>query len=133
MKRNTAVIGLGSNIEPELNIELARRELAHAVNVLKASSFVETEPVGYKNQNAFLNGALLVETPLEAEELKDLLRRLEKKLGRVRNENKFGPRTIDLDILVWNGEVYDNDVYMREFLRYSILELIPDLNLGKSE
>jgi 2-amino-4-hydroxy-6-hydroxymethyldihydropteridine diphosphokinase len=57
------------------------------------------------------------------------LKELESKLGRVNTDNRYGPRTIDLDILVWNGEVVDEEVYEREFLRKSIKELLPDLDL----
>jgi 2-amino-4-hydroxy-6-hydroxymethyldihydropteridine diphosphokinase len=81
--------------------------------------------VGFKEQAPFLNGALLIETELDAAALKIRLREIETALGRVRAENKYGPRTIDLDILVWNGEVVDDDVYEREFLKSSIVELLP--------
>ncbi len=57
--------------------------------------------------------------------MKTRLREIESGLGRVRTGNKNGPRTIDLDILVWNGEVVDDDVYEREFLKTSIRELLP--------
>jgi len=61
--------------------------------------------------------------------LKRRLREIESGLGRVRTANKNGPRTIDLDILVWNGEVVDADVYERGFLRDSIIELLPGITL----
>jgi len=115
---NTAVVGLGSNIDPEENIEKAR------------DSFVETEPVGYKEQRNFINGALLIETDMDVQGLKSWLKNLEASLGRARTENKYGPRTIDLDILVWNGKVVDGEVYERNFLKTSIGELLPDLDLG---
>ncbi len=60
---------------------------------------------------------------------KSWLKNLEKKLGRVKSENKDGPRTIDLDIIVWNGKVVDSEVYEREFLINSINELLPELKL----
>ena len=62
--------------------------------------------------------------------LKSWLKNLEKKLGRVRLENKNGPRTIDLDIIIWNREVVDNEVYEREFLLNSINELLPELKIN---
>lgn len=125
MKTNRAVLGLGSNIDPEENIRKAMEIIRGEVSLIKASSFVETEPVGFKEQRSFINGALLIETPLGASELKTRLRGIEAGLGRVRTGDKNGPRTIDLDILVWNGEIVDDDVYEREFLRSSIRELIP--------
>ena len=129
MKTNRAVLGLGSNIDPEENIRRAIEIISGEVSLIKTSSFVETEPVGFKEQRSFINGALLIETPLGAFELKRRLREIEGELGRVRTANKNGPRTIDLDILVWNGEVVDADVYERGFLRDSIKELLPDIAL----
>lgn len=129
MTLNTAVIGLGSNIDPEENIAKAREAIAGAFKLVKSSSFVETEPVGYKEQDTFINGALLVETEMDAQSLKSWLRMLESSLGRVRTDNSYGPRTIDLDILVWNGVVVDREVYEREFLRKSIAELIPGIEI----
>jgi 2-amino-4-hydroxy-6-hydroxymethyldihydropteridine diphosphokinase len=129
MNVNRAVIGLGSNINPEENIRRAKDAIAEEFNLIKSSSFVETEPVGFKEQDRFLNGALLIETELDARGLKSWLKSLEIKLGRSKTDNKNGPRAIDLDILVWNGEVVDEEVYEREFLRRSIKELLPDLDL----
>ncbi len=129
MGKNTAVIGLGSNIDPESNIKKARDAIAGEFEVIKSSSFVETEPIGYKEQRNFLNGALLIETGMDVQGLKSRLRALESDLGRVWTENRDGPRTIDLDILVWNGEVVDGEVYERNFLKTSIGELLPDLDL----
>jgi 2-amino-4-hydroxy-6-hydroxymethyldihydropteridine diphosphokinase len=123
------VIGLGSNIDAEENIRRAKEAIAGEFTLIKSSSFVETEPVGFKEQDRFLNGALLVETESDASSLKSWLKELESKLGRVNTDNRYGPRTIDLDILVWNGEVIDEEVYEREFLRKSIKELLPDLDL----
>lgn len=125
MKTNRAVLGLGSNIDPEENTRKAIELIRAEFSLIKTSSFVRTEPVGFKEQAPFLNGALLIETELDAASLKARLREIEAELGRVRAENKNGPRTIDLDILVWNGAVVDDDVYEREFLKSSIIEILP--------
>ena len=129
MNVNRAVIGLGSNINAEENIRRAKEAIAGEFMLIKSSSFVETEPVGFKEQDRFINGALLIETELNAARLESRLKVLETELGRVKTDNKYGPRSIDLDILVWNGEVVDEEVYEREFLRKSINELMPDLDL----
>jgi 2-amino-4-hydroxy-6-hydroxymethyldihydropteridine diphosphokinase len=129
MNVNRAVIGLGSNINAEENIRRAKEAIAGEFMLIKSSSFVETEPVGFKEQDRFINGALLIETELNARGLKSWLKSLEIKLGRAKTNNKNGPRPIDLDILVWNGEVVDEEVYEREFLRKSINELMPELDL----
>lgn len=129
MKPNRVIIGVGSNINPEKNIGLAKTAIESAHELLKASSFVKTEPLGFKNQDKFTNGAFLIRTEMDLDELKSWLNNLESKLGRVKTENKNGPRTIDLDILVWNGEIVDGDVAERKFLRESIDELMPDLEI----
>jgi len=129
MNVNRAVIGLGSNINAEENIRRAKEAIAGEFMLIKSSSFVETEPVGFKEQDRFINGALLIETELNATRLESRLKVLETELGRVKTDNKYDPRSIDLDILVWNGEVVDEEVYEREFLRKSINELMPDLDL----
>lgn len=133
MKLNEVVIGVGSNIDPVNNIKIAEQTISANHNLIKISSFIETEPIGYKNQDNFLNGALLIETEMGLSELKYWLKTLEQKLGRTKTENKNGPRTIDLDIIVWNGKVIDNEVYEREFLLNSIKEILPDIILKDKE
>jgi 2-amino-4-hydroxy-6-hydroxymethyldihydropteridine diphosphokinase len=129
MKYNVAVIGLGSNIEPEKNIRHARKELESRFKLKGESSFVKTEPVGFEDQPKFINGAVLIETDMNYDDLKNHLCRIERELGRVRTENKDGPRTIDLDILVWNGDIMDDEVYERPFLKNSVRELLPEIDL----
>lgn len=124
---NTAVIGVGSNIEAEENTSAAKDMLARKLRVVSSSRFVKTEPVGYPEQEDFLNGSLLVETRFELAGLRNMLKEVERNLGRVARENRHGPRKIDLDILVWNGEIVDSDVYEREFLMASVIELCPEL------
>ncbi len=130
MKLNEVVIGVGSNIDSGNNIKEAKKAVELTHNLIKTSSFIETEPIGCKNQNNFLNGAFLIETEMDTLTLKSWLKNLEEKLGRIRSENKDGPRTIDLDIIVWNREVVDNEVYEREFLLNSIKELLPELKIN---
>lgn len=124
---NTAIIGLGSNIEPEKNIEQARRLLCGRFTVKKESEFIETEPVGYQDQDNFINGAVLIETDLTLNQLTSELKHLEKQLGRQKSPFRFGPRTIDLDIVVFNSQIIDQDFYSRDFLKSSVLALLPDL------
>lgn len=129
MKLNKVVIGVGSNIDPNQNIKIAQNALANHLNLIKTSALIETEPIGCSNQENFLNCAFLVETEMDSISLKSWLKDLENSMGRVRTENKDGPRTIDLDIVVWNGEIVDNEVYERVFLQNSIKELLPKLKI----
>ena len=123
------VIGLGSNIDPEVNLEQAVHELKSRFKVSKRSQWTRTKPIGIQDQPDFYNGALLMETELEQQSLKMELKRIEDILGRDRSLPKFGPRTIDLDILIWNKKVVDEDYYERDFLRKGVEEIIPDLEL----
>ncbi len=123
------VIGLGSNIDPEANLEQAVLELKSRFKVSKQSKWIRTKPIGIQDQPDFYNGALLLETELEQQSLKKELKRIEDILGRDRSLPKFGPRTIDLDILIWNKKVVDEDYYERDFLRKGVEEIIPDLKL----
>ena len=123
------VIGLGSNIDPEVNLEQAVQELKSRFKVSKRSQWTRTKPIGIQDQPDFYNGALLMETELEQQSLKQELKRIEDILGRDRSLPKFGPRTIDLDILIWNKKVVDEDYYERDFLRKGVEEIIPDLEL----
>lgn len=124
---NSAIIGLGSNIDAPNNILKAKSILAEHFKILKVSTFVSTKPVGHLQQPDFINGAVLLKTFLNLSQVKKTLKIIESQLGRRPSPDKFGPRTIDLDIIVWNNQVIDQDFYNREYLRKSALELLPDL------
>lgn len=126
---NEVIIGLGSNIDAVKNIEKAKIILKNEIGSIKSSRFIETKPIGYKNQNNFLNGAVLLFTNMALSKLTEKLKRIESSMGREKSFHKYGPRIIDLDILVWNNEIVDKDVFKRKFLKESILELKPNLDL----
>ncbi len=94
-----AVIALGSNIgNPKENLDLALALLREATDVKKVSSYYVTKPVGYEDQPDFVNAVCIIETELPAMELLNMLHGIEKSMGRERTI-KWGPRTIDLDII----------------------------------
>ena len=126
---NRAVIGVGSNIEPELNVPRARERIARRHVIVAESPLVETSPIGYVDQPDFTNGALLLETLADRTRLRADLKAIEMMLGREPGENRYGPRTIDLDIVVWNGEIIDRDLYTRDYLREAVLAVLPELKL----
>lgn len=100
-----AYIGLGANLgDREATLREALRLLGEAdgIEVVAVSSLVETEPWGYADQPAFLNGAAALETTLRPLDLLALLLDVERRLGRVRADEapRYGPRTVDLDLLV---------------------------------
>ncbi|WP_303925258.1 2-amino-4-hydroxy-6-hydroxymethyldihydropteridine diphosphokinase [Draconibacterium sediminis] len=120
---NIVIIGIGSNINADENIAKMLEILNQEVKVLEVSSMIKTKPIGIKDQADFTNGAVKVCTTLTEPDLKKLLKLIEDRMGRDRTGPKFGPRCIDLDIAVWNGEVVDEDYYTRDFLRKSVEEL----------
>ena len=121
--RNEAIIGIGSNINAEENISKMLEVLGKEVEILKVSSWLKTKPIGIEDQQDFTNGAVKIQTALNREGLNRVLKNIEDRLGRDRSAPKFGPRSIDLDIVVWNGEIVDEDYYTRDFLRKSVQEV----------
>lgn len=124
---NEVIIGIGSNIDSEENIQKTLDVLKNDFQVLGISNLIRTKPIGITNQADFVNGAVKIKCELQQEELKKYLRKLEDKLGRDRTLPKFGPRTIDLDIVIWNNKVVDEDFYSRDFLQESCRQLGFDL------
>ena len=136
-KRHKAYIGLGSNIgdkEEYLKEAINKISSEKNIKIIKQSSFITTKPWGYLEQEDFLNAVAEVETILEAEELMDLLLKVEEELNRER-KIKWGPRTIDLDILMYD-EVISSDekvilphprMHEREFVLKPLNEIAPYL------
>ena len=99
-----AYIGLGSNVgDKKANCRKAIDLLAGSGRVIRTSSWYCTEPIGHADQDDFVNAVVEIETGLSAEALLDRCRSIEKELGRVRTTH-WGPRTIDLDILLYGAE-----------------------------
>ena len=132
-----AYIGLGSNLaDREGTIEQAVGLLGAepGIEVVSVSSLRETEPWGRVAQPAFLNGAVALETTLEPRALLGVLLDVERRLGRVRDE-RWGPRTIDLDLLLYGDVVLDEPgltvphplLHERAFVLEPLQELDPEL------
>lgn len=126
---NQAGILLGSNIEAEVNLVKALRSLQAGFGSMRVSSAWETSSVGFEGPN-YLNVAVLVETSLEPRALAEqVLRPLEKRLGRRRQLNKFAPRTIDLDIVIWNHAVLADEIWEHAHAAVPFAQIEPDLRL----
>ncbi|HZK38412.1 MAG TPA: 2-amino-4-hydroxy-6-hydroxymethyldihydropteridine diphosphokinase, partial [Clostridia bacterium] len=98
---NKIYLSLGSNIgDTKSNLDRAVELLKEKVNILNISSYYETEPVGYKDQDWFLNIALEGETDLNPEALLKFTQSIENKMKR-KKTIRFGPRIIDIDILLY--------------------------------
>jgi 2-amino-4-hydroxy-6-hydroxymethyldihydropteridine diphosphokinase len=127
---NSAIIGLGSNLQPDENMAKALRHLSSHFDVISVSEFKITAPIGITDQPDFLNGAARVNTLLSQEAVEARLKEIEDAMGRDRTAPKFGPRVMDLDLIVWNGQVVDPDYYSRDFLRDAVSEVQGDPDLG---
>jgi 2-amino-4-hydroxy-6-hydroxymethyldihydropteridine diphosphokinase len=135
---NLAFISLGSNIQPKLNLRRAVELLRTRTELLAVSSAYRTLPQGYTDQPDFLNMAIRLATPLSPITLKkDVLDWIERELGRVRDpNNKNAPRTIDLDVSLWNHDVFnygekpwdipDPDIVHFAHVAIPLAELAPD-------
>jgi 2-amino-4-hydroxy-6-hydroxymethyldihydropteridine diphosphokinase len=133
-----AYVGLGANLgdrEATLRAAIAALDATEGVQVSAVSALLETEPVDYLDQPRFLNGAVALETTLAPRELLDALLAVERSLGRTRGGPRFGPRTIDLDLLLYGEESIDEQgltvphprLHERAFALEPLAELDPDL------
>lgn len=136
---NTAYVGLGSNLgDKEANIKKALKllETSPGVQVKRVASFYRTAPVGYTRQDWFLNTVAEVETGLKPHELLSLLLDIEERLGRVRTV-RWGPRTVDLDLLIFGRETINApDLIVphprmseRAFVMVPLAELAPEFTI----
>ena len=136
-----AFVGLGSNLgdrEGTLRAAVGRLRSMAATRVVRVSSLRNTEPVGYVDQPRFLNGVVELETVLPAHELLDVLLELERGFGRDRSASPpRGPRTLDLDLLLYGGEeiaepgleVPHPRLHERRFVLEPLAELDPALEV----
>ncbi|WP_030006087.1 2-amino-4-hydroxy-6-hydroxymethyldihydropteridine diphosphokinase [Picosynechococcus sp. NKBG042902] len=144
MAQNRVYLSVASNIQPEANILQAMTELKQFCQLKAISRCFVTDAIPAPGQAPtkdlpyYINCVAFVETAYEATAFKfDVLRSLETKLGRVRTADKYAPRTLDLDILLFNDAVIqaenlvipDPDIKKRWFLTQGILDINPDLSL----
>jgi 2-amino-4-hydroxy-6-hydroxymethyldihydropteridine diphosphokinase len=129
-----AYVGLGSNLGDRERLIARAAELIGAVRV---STVIETEPWGYGDQPMFLNAVAELETQLTPRQLLDHLLDVERRLGRERIGPQWGPRTIDLDLLLYGDQTIDEPglvvphprLAMREFVLRPLAELVPSLKI----
>lgn len=131
-----AFIGIGSNIEPAENVRKAVKLLSCKTHILAISTIYQTASLRNPDQPLFYNGVVEIETELPPEEFKNsVLHEIENRLGRVRTSDKYAPRTIDLDILIYNQltDYIDPEIFERPFLAIPIFELAPSFVIPESE
>ena len=131
-------MGVGSNLgdrEDTIRRGVELLDGARGVHVVATSTLRETEPWGYLDQPSFLNGAIVVETSLSPQDLLEVLLVVERQLGRTREGPRYGPRTIDLDLLLYGEMKLDQPgltvphprLYERVFALEPLYELAPGL------
>jgi 2-amino-4-hydroxy-6-hydroxymethyldihydropteridine diphosphokinase len=140
-----AFVGLGANLGDRENTLRAAVEALGGetgIEVVAVSALRETEPVGVGEQPLYLNGAAELETTLTARDLLERLLAVEQRFGRVRSPGEHGPRTLDLDLLLYGGEVIDEPgltvphprLHERRFVLEPLAELAPGLHVpGRGE
>jgi 2-amino-4-hydroxy-6-hydroxymethyldihydropteridine diphosphokinase len=132
-----AYVGLGANLgerETTVREALARLAAEPGIEVVSVSQLRETDPVGYADQPRFVNAAAAVETVLSPRDLLARLLAIERALGRTRDGPRYGPRTIDLDLLLYGVETLDEPglrlphprLHERRFALEPLAELDPE-------
>lgn len=131
-------IALGSNLaQPLQQVNTALEALDHIprTHLIVCSPFYRTKPLGPQNQPDFLNAVVALDTQLPPEQLLDHTQAIERNQGRVRKDERWGPRTLDLDIMLYGDRVIDTDrltvphygLKQREFMLYPLADITPDL------
>lgn len=130
-------VGLGANLgdrEATIRLALDRLSAHEGIEVERVSRLRETDPVGYEDQPRFLNGVARLQTGFEPRELLAVLLDLERDLGRTRHGPRLGPRTIDLDILLYDSRIVDEPglriPHPRMAERAFVLEPLAELDAG---
>lgn len=125
-KTHQVYLSLGSNIEPEQNLPRAVRLLRQKTQVVAVSHAWQSHAVGSRGPD-FLNACALAITSLSRQEFKEqVIRPIEVALGRVRTQDKFAPRPIDIDILFYDEEPFE-DFLHHAFVVVPLAEIAPDL------
>ncbi len=134
-----AVIVFGSNINPQKYVPEAIRRLGKVVHILAISPVYRTPPVGASGSPSYWNGALLIETEISPRELRDrVLRGIEAALGRVRTPDPNAARTIDLDLVLYQGVHSDTsgillpspDLWHYAHVAIPVADIVPDWPLN---
>ncbi|SES63665.1 2-amino-4-hydroxy-6-hydroxymethyldihydropteridine diphosphokinase [Thorsellia anophelis] len=141
---HTVYLALGSNLgDPYANVNFAIEQIKKLPNSkwMCVSSFYRTKPLGGLSQDDYLNAVACIETQLSPIELLDKTQSIELKAGRIRTQERFASRTLDIDILLFGNEIVENDrltiphygLKSREFMLYPLFEIAPDLILPEGE
>ncbi|PVZ83344.1 2-amino-4-hydroxy-6-hydroxymethyldihydropteridine diphosphokinase [Serratia sp. S1B] len=137
-------IALGSNLAhpiEQINNALAALDNLPQTERILCSPLYRTKPLGPQNQPDFLNAVVALDTQLFAEQLLDHTQAIERDQGRVRKDERWGPRTLDLDIMLYGDQVINTErltvphygLKQREFMLYPLADIAPNLVLPDGE
>lgn len=133
-------LGLGANLnQPVVQLQNATKALAAhpAINLVASSKLYGSKPMGPQDQPDYVNSVVLIETSLAPEQLLDITQAIELEFGRVRKEERWGPRTLDIDVLLYGNDTLNSErltvphygMKTREFVLYPLNEIAPLLSL----
>ena len=133
-------VSVGSNVDPEKNVTRALRLLNHELGIRAISTFYRTPALNRPQDPPFVNGVVEVGDALGPLDLKKVLQNIERTVGRERTADRYAPRTVDLDLLLYGDLVSSSDgltiphpdLRERPFVAIPLLELAPDLILPDS-
>jgi 2-amino-4-hydroxy-6-hydroxymethyldihydropteridine diphosphokinase len=127
-KKHQVILGLGSNISPAENLKSGLYLLGQITSIESVSKIWQTRAVGSKGPD-FLNAAVRISTPLTPDELRNqVIRPIENFLGRERTKDPNSPRTIDVDILIFDGKILDPDIWNYAHLCVPLSQLLPNFS-----
>jgi len=135
----TVYLGLGANLNDPINqlnqAVAALKSLPDTKSSVKVSAFYSSKPMGPQDQPDYVNAVACIQTTLQPLDLLALTQKIELDLGRVRKDERWGPRTLDIDILLFGEKTIDlptltvphYGMKLREFVIYPLLEIAPNL------
>lgn len=121
---NTAIIMLGSNVDAEQNLELAKEKISEYYEVVSESSILKNTPRGAQYKNEFSNQALKVLSADNAEETKYIFKQIESDMGRTEKSKSTGQMPIDIDLIFWNETQLHKDYSRFEYVKTCVNEII---------
>jgi len=120
---NTAIIILGSNSNPDQNLEIAKEKLSEYFELVSQSNRIITKPIGKNYKYDFHNESVKLLSVDTAEETKILFKQIEKDLGRTPESKKLGVVPIDIDLIYWNEALVDDDYNKFDFVKTCVDEI----------
>lgn len=130
--QHTVILLIGSNINPHYHLPRIITDISQQFTITAKSFIYETLPVGANGSN-FLNIAISILTPLDVQSLKiNELIKIEASHGRTRSEDKYAPRTADIDIIAFDGLILESNLWEMAFIAVPVADIAPNLINSKT-